>query len=418
MTHRHSEFNAHNDTETAVSKSTSTHTRRLGHLALMVAHCAGMVDLVALPVWVGTLIQYFHFTPQQAGGMATLFLLGAVVASLALAPRFGRLSNRMVAACGFAVSALAFYGASIHTDFAMMAALHGIAGLATGSALSVTHGTIARGTNPHRGFAVVGMALGVFAIAFFALVPPLVAAAGGGVLFQIFAGVMAVACVVTALAFPQARTSASVAPDPVLASARAERTGLPRAVWFGIVGIGCMGLVQAMTFSFLERVGSDHGFGLAAVTGVLVALGVVNLFPAGLAALLEKRWPARNVLLAGPVLQALLVMVIMGSTAFAPYAAAASVFAAVMIFTHTFAFGLMARLEPSGRAMAATPAMVMIGAAIGPVLGGILVQSVGYASLGPVAIVLGSVAVLCFSRLPLKTPDALLCATTPAPAQS
>jgi predicted MFS family arabinose efflux permease len=418
MTHRHSEFNAHNDTETAVSKSTSTHTRRLGHLALMVAHCAGMVDLVALPVWVGTLIQYFQFTPQQAGGMATLFLLGAVVASLSLAPSFGRLSNRMVAACGFAVSALAFFGASIHTDFATMAALHGLAGFASGSALSVTHGTIARGTNPHRGFAVVGMALGIFAIAFFALVPPLVAATGGGALFEVFAGVMAVACVVSAMAFPQARTSASVAPEPVFASAGAGRTTLPRAVWFGIVGIGCMGLVQAMTFSFLERVGSDHGFGLAAVTGVLVALGVVNMFPAGLAALLEKRWPARNVLLAGPVLQALLVMVIMGSTAFAPYAAAASVFAAVMIFTHTFAFGLMARLEPTGRAMAATPAMVMIGAAIGPVLGGILVQSFGYASLGPVAIVLGAVAVMCFSRLPLQAPDALLSATPPAPAQS
>ena len=27
-----------------------------GRVALMVGHCAGMVDLVALPVWVGTLI--------------------------------------------------------------------------------------------------------------------------------------------------------------------------------------------------------------------------------------------------------------------------------------------------------------------------------------------------------------------------
>lgn len=59
-------------------------------------------------------------------------------------------------------------------------------------------------------------------------------------------------------------------------------------MWFGIVGIGCMGLVQAMTFSFLERVGSDRGFGLAAVTGVLIALGIVNLFPAALAAWLEN----------------------------------------------------------------------------------------------------------------------------------
>lgn len=401
-----------------MSTSTPTRTRLFGHLALMVAHCAGMVDLVALPVWVGTLIQHYQFAPQQAGGLATLFLAGAVVASLVLAPRFGRLSNRAVAACGFAVSALAFLGASMRTDFAAMAALHGLAGLAAGSALSVTHGTIARGTNPHRGFAVVGMALGVFAIAFFAIVPPLVAAMGGGALFGVFAGVMAVGSVVSALAFPQISRTPLVTPDMVLTTTKAGRTALPRVVWFGIVGLGCMGLVQAMTFSFLERVGSDRGFGLAAVTGVLVALGIVNLFPAALAALLEKRWPARTVLLVGPMLQALLVLVIMGSTAFAPYAVAASVFAAVMIFTHTFAFGLMARLEPSGRAMAATPAMVMIGAAIGPVLGGTLVQSFGYASLGLAALALGSTAVLCFSRLPRRATDVLVCATTTAPAQS
>jgi predicted MFS family arabinose efflux permease len=366
-----------------------------GRLALMVAHCAGMVDLVALPVWVGTLIAHYGFDPQQAGALATLFLVGAVVASLVLAPRFGRLSGRACAALGFGAAAAAFLAASLQQDLAGMAVLHALAGMATGTALSVTHGTIARAGNPHRLFAIVGMALGVFAIAFFAAVPPLVAAVGGPALFRVFAGVMAAAAVVALLAFPQAD-----APATGSAPATPGRAPMPRAVWFGIVGIGCMGLVQAMTFAFLERVGSDRGFGLAAVTGVLVALGIVNLFPAALAALLEKRWPARSVLLTGPVLQALLVAVIMQSGAFAPYAAAASVFAAVMIFTHTFGFGLLARLEPTGRALAATPAMMMTGAAIGPVLGGTLVKAYGYGSLAFAAAAIAALAVACFSRLP------------------
>jgi predicted MFS family arabinose efflux permease len=366
-----------------------------GRLALMVAHCAGMVDLVALPVWVGTLIARYGFDPQQAGALATLFLVGAVVASLVLAPRFGRLLGRACAALGFGAAAAAFGAASLRQDMAVMAVLHALAGVATGTALSVTHGTIARAANPHRLFAIVGMALGVFAIAFFAAVPPLVAAVGGPALFRVFAGVMAAAAVVALLAFPQA-----VAPAAGTGPTTPGRSPMPRAVWFGIVGIGCMGLVQAMTFAFLERVGSDRGFGLAAVTGVLVALGIVNLFPAALAALLEKRWPARSVLLTGPVLQALLVAVIMQTGTFAPYAAAASVFAAVMIFTHTFGFGLLARLEPSGRALAATPAMMMTGAAIGPVLGGTLVKTFGYGSLALAAAVIAALAVACFSRLP------------------
>ena len=45
-----------------------------------------MVDLVALPVWVGTLIGRYQLDPQQASGHATLFLLGAVLASVLLAP--------------------------------------------------------------------------------------------------------------------------------------------------------------------------------------------------------------------------------------------------------------------------------------------------------------------------------------------
>lgn len=376
----------------------TTDSRR-GRVALMVAHCAGMVDLVALPVWVGTLMGHYRFDPQQAGGLATLFLIGAVLASSALAPRFGRLPRRGVAVAGFGIAALAFLGATQRADFAAMAVLHAVAGLAAGSALSVTHGTIARSVNPHRLFAIVGTALGIFAIAFFATVPPLLAKLGGTVIFQAFAAVMAVAAVVALLAFPQVDAAAQAAAP---AAPAARPAPLSRAVWFGIVGIGCMGLVQAMTFAFLERVANARGFEVAAVGAVLVALSIVNLFPAPLAALLQQRLQARSVLLAGPVLQALLVAVIMLSAAFAPYAAAAAVFAAVIIFTHTFAFGLLARLEPSGRALAATPAMIMTGSAIGPILGGTLVKAFGYGSLALAAALIAAVSVACFLRLPVQ----------------
>ncbi|MCW5657997.1 MAG: MFS transporter [Burkholderiaceae bacterium] len=377
---------------------TTTDSHR-GRAALMVAHCAGMVDLVALPVWVGTLMGHYRFDPQRAGGLATLFLIGAVLASSALAPRFGRLPRRGVAVAGFGIAALAFLAATQRADFAAMAVLHAVAGLAAGSALSVTHGTIARSINPHRLFAIVGTALGVFAIGFFATVPALLASLGGTVIFQVFAVVMAVAGVVALLAFPQVDAAAQAAAP---AAPAARPAPLSSAVWFGIVGIGCMGLVQAMTFAFLERVAHARGFEVAAVGAVLVALSIVNLFPAPLAALLQRRLQARSVLLAGPVLQALLVAVIMLSAAFAPYAAAASVFAAVIIFTHTFAFGLLARLEPSGRALAATPAMIMTGSAIGPILGGTLVKAYGYGSLALAAAVIAAVSVICFLRLPVQ----------------
>lgn len=367
---------------------------RRGRFALMVAHCAGMIDLVALPIWVGVLVAHYGFDPQQAGALATLFLGGVVLASVVLARIFHRGAGRGVATLGFAAAAAAFGLAATRTDDAALAALHALAGLAVGAALSVTHGSIARSDRPHRLFALAGMALGVFAVIFLGATPQAVATAGGPALFVVFAAVMALAALASLLAFPSAGAAAGGR------ASAASPAALEPAVWFGIAGIACMTVVQAMTFSFLERVGAERGFDRQAINAVLIALGIVNLFPAALAALLERRVAARSVLLAGPLLQAALAAVVMNASGFAPYAVAASLFAAVMIFTHTFAFGLLSRLEPSGRALAATPAMLMAGSAIGPVLGGTLVKSFGYGSLGIAAALMAAVAVLCFFRLP------------------
>jgi len=365
-----------------------------GRIALMVAHCAGMVDLVALSVWVGALIAHYGLNPQQAGGLPTLFLGGAVLASVCIAPRIQRLRGKWVAAAGFGLSALAFVLAARTTAYSQLALLHGLAGVATGAALSVTHGTIARSGNPHRLFAVVGIALGVFAVVFLGGAPQLIAARGGAALFQAFAAIMAVAAVVSLLAFPSLPAA-----SPQRAAPAAP---LPRVVWFGVIGISCMTLVQAMNFSFLESAGLARGFERGAINAVLVVLGIVNLFPAALAALLQKRLAAERVLLAGPVVQFVMAALIMLSPAFGPYAVGGALLAAVLVFTHTFAFGLLAALDTSGRTLTGTPAMLMVGSAVGPFVGGTLVNSFGHPSLAFASACLAAVAVACFSRLPAK----------------
>ena len=369
----------------------TTTERWPGRVALMVAHCAGMVDLVALPVWVGTLISAFGFDPQRAGGLATLFLAGAVLASLFFAPRFNRLNRRVVATIGFALSALAFGFASLQTEFAMMAACHMAAGVAAGSALSVTHGTIGRAANPHRLFAIVGVALGIFAIMFLGTTPNLVAALGGAALFRVFAALMALAAITSAVLFPVPDHAQGTDFDIV----HPKLTG---AVWAGVIGVSLMALNQAMVFSFLERIGADRGYGVEAITALLIVLGVVNLFPAPLAAVLETKLNAERVVMAGPVVQAVLALIITMVSVYPAYAGAGAVLVSVMIFTHTFAFGLLSRLDRSGRALAATPAMLMVGAAIGPVLGGTLVKFSGYPAIGIAAVIVAILATISFSR--------------------
>jgi len=318
--------------------------------ALVIAHCAGMLDLVALPVWVGALVERYGFAPREAGLLATLFLTGAVLASLVIAPNFIRLRHRPLAAGGFALAALAFALAATQREFATLAVLHGTAGVMVGTGLSLVHGAMGRSHAPHRVFAISGIGLGLFAILILAGLPQLLIHHGEAALFITFAVAMAVAALACALGFPK------IIPAQVESGPRAA---FSPAVWYVIAGIAAMTLNQAMVFSFVEVIGKTRGFAADAVLGVLAALGLINfLLAAPLAMVLEKRLDSQRVVLIGPLAQGALALVIATASQFPLWASAAAVFVAVQIFTHTFAFGLLARLDPSGRAVAATPAPV------------------------------------------------------------
>jgi predicted MFS family arabinose efflux permease len=362
-----------------------------GKAVLTVAHVAGMVDMVALPLWIGALMQHYGYSAPRAGITVTLFLLSVVLSSLLSAPRFNRLPRRAATTAGFTLAALAFaLAGQLPVDvssFQTLALLHAAAGFGVGCALSFTHGSIGRSANPHRLFALVNVVLGIFAVAFLGGVPQLIQRSGAQVFFIALASTMAIAAAVTALAFP------SVADEAPRHAAPAVQTSIPRAAWFVIGVVMCLTLNQAMVFSFVERIGAARGFGVDKVNAVLIALGLVNLLPGLLAALLQSKWSPVAVGIGGPVGQALLALVMSSTLVFLPYAVAAALYVSMVIFTHTFLFGLLSRLDPSGRAVAATPAMMMIGSCIGPALGGGLVAGVGYPGLGWAASVVSLLAV-------------------------
>jgi predicted MFS family arabinose efflux permease len=100
-----------------------------------------------------------------------------------------------------------------------------------------------------------------------------------------------------------------------------------------------------------------------------------------------------------PLAQAALALTITQTRSYEIFVAAVGLYVFVMIFSHVFLFGLIARLDLSGRAVASTPAMVMTGSAIGPFLGGTLVVNFGYTAIGYAVVLIGVIAVLFLSRI-------------------
>jgi predicted MFS family arabinose efflux permease len=362
--------------------------------ALLLGHCAGLLDLVGLPVWVGAnLIGFYQFDPQKAGLLATVFLLCAVIASMVLAPRYGRSSARMVTVVGYAVAALAFVALATvaGNDYPTMLVLHAIGGLGAGSALTMVDGTMGRSDNPHRMFAYAGVAVAVFGIVVLGSGPVIIGKWGGTALWFVFAGVMGLAALLALLAFPQVPEAR---PHPEGATGR-----ISRHVWFGIIGMSILCMAHSMIFPFVERLGIDRGYAAGTVAGVLVAIGFANLVPSPLAAVLEKRLRPERAIVGGTVFHMVLVLLVTQVPRLDVYVPVVAILTTPLLFMHTFLFGLMARLDPSGRAVAATPAMLMIGSAIGPVLGGTLLVGTGYSGLGIGVAAFGFLAALCFSQI-------------------
>lgn len=380
---------------------TSEIDRFKGRVALLFCHCAGMVDLIAMPVWIDVLIRRYGLGPQRAGALVSVFLLAAVITSSLLASRFTKRRPKPIAVAGFAIAALVFAASAMTTQFSLLAALYALGGLGVGCGLSMTHGTMGRSGDPHKMFGLAGAAAGLFSIVFYGATSALVIRYGGSALFLLLAGVMSVASLLAAFAFP------NTAPLAVPNSPRpASASGVPLApaVWLAIFGVIGMALNQALASSFLQNIGLARGFAPQQVQSVLIALGIVALFPGPLALALRKRLPTRVVLTIGPLVQVLLIYLITHSLVFWPYAIAGVLATSMQIFMHTFAFSFIARLDTTGRAPAATPAMLMTGSAIGPFLAGSLVAAYGYGSLAYAAGLIGLLGAGCYALATSRKP--------------
>lgn len=373
-----------------------------GSLALIVCNVGGMVDLVALPLWVGSLMQSRALDAQQAGMLVTAYILGVFGGSLTVSPRVDTINNRVTATAGFLLGAASFFGLMFVDGLAAMAALHLAAGIGAGWGLSMTHGAMARSLNPHRFFGLGNMGTALFAILFFATMPPALEAQGVKALFLVLGGLQTVAALAAALAFPRHRGTPTAGGHAGMSGSTAAPVApvAPMSIRVLVfLGVACLATTQAMIFGFIERIGIAHGFGGDRIGLVLLVSGFVNLTAPLVAALLERRLSHLAVSVCVVPLHAACGAAAVLMPDFLPYAVCAVALVWLVIFGHIFIFALIATLDPSGRTAASTPAMLMVGAAIGPILGGTLANNFGYDSLALAGCALGLLGGACLALI-------------------
>ena len=372
--------------------ATSSTEGFIGRGVLLVGHAAGMLDLVSMPLWVGILIQFRHMSALQAGLLITAYMTGVFFTSVALAPRFDRLPARAIAIAGFVLGALAFLAIVQVDGFATLLSVHFVAGIGAGSALSMVHGTISRSREPHRVFAIANFGVAIFSIVFFTTVPAAVQR-NPDILFYVLSGLLVFGAAAAAIAFPK--------PPAEIVERFRQATGgntgsLRIALILAFVGVTLQSAGQGEIYAFLERIGAWRGFSAASIGNMLAVSGLLNLIAPIAAALLENVVPRIRAICIGLCIHACFAALASNSPVFLTYAAGGSLLVFMSIFNHTFMFGAISKLDPSGRTASSTPAMLMLGAAVGPALGGAVAQFIGFSAIGTMSAVILIASAACF----------------------
>lgn len=339
---------------------------------VVAAEGAGLLGFDTLPIVLGAVVDRVGLSEGHAGLIASLELAGMAASALLLAPRMGVLPLRALALAGAGLALSAHAASTLASGFAALAAARALAGLAEGALVAAGNALLATSVDPDRLAARMQIVAGLAAACVLSGLPHAVDVAGQRGAFGAMA-LLVLACVpILALIPPAARVARSRPPTEITAG---RASTVLAAAFLLAAGEGAL-------WAFLERMGVRAGLSAASIGFVLGATTLVGLLGAGLAVWQGTRFGRRAPITAGIACQAASCWVVAHATTPGAYLAATLGYGLSFFFVQPYLVGTAAVMDPRGRIVAAYAGAGLVGAAIGPALGGALVQRFSYPALG------------------------------------
>lgn len=364
------------------------HNKKLEWLPLILVAGLGYSSTPILPIWLATAVERFQLTALQGNLLASLELGCIALASIATAARLpaSRLPLLLAVILSIAGSIASFLAAN---PVALTAA-RAVVGLSCGVALAEISRYAARAANPHRVFSLQQLGLIVFAAAFFSTIVMAMARAGPGAPFLYSAALGVLALVSLAwLSSPTGVPGADVDAGSAAAMAdTAQLRGTTGSGWLSTSVIMCFAAIvllasaQSSHWANIGAAAKAYGVSLEKLSQALAIGAFLNFLAPAVSSVIGLRLGRALPLAVGCTglgLSCLLVTTNVGPTWFAAGSIGLNLF---LLFLIPFLLSFLAMLDSSGRGAAAGPAFMMIGAAIGPAAGGVVLSAAGFVALG------------------------------------
>jgi predicted MFS family arabinose efflux permease len=352
-------------------------------IAMILLSAIGNGVLVIQPLAVGAMVDTLAFSDKQAGFVVFTELASFSVGSMVMSGLIHRLNRRHVAIAGIVLFAAGSLLSALPKTFVPFLLVRILPGFACAMAIAAFVSTAVLAKVPDRVFGMVN----AFSIGYSALLlivaPPVILAGGLPLIYGVMA-LLALACLGTVRWIP---ARSPVAPARDMQADEPQLAGKMRIAMLAMVLLAMLLLYMGhgSVWAFQERIGASLGIESARIGRMLsfaMTLGIVGSLVAWRAGLAIGRiWP--QVISLGLSVIAAILLVIADSAWL--FAASSALVGLTWFYGLPYQMGILAQLDPRGRANVMGIIMTTGGAAIGPALAGVLVSPGEYSIVGWIA---------------------------------
>ncbi len=354
-------------------------------IMLVLVACTAFTSQMAVPLWVGAVIDSFGFTAETAGTIASIEFAAVAFASYSVAMRIHMFSVRKLCAVGFILLIVANGTSTLIADPGLLTVCRTVAGLGKGLVISAAFGLAGRSTSPARAFALLNAGYTLFAAGIFFAMPFAIKATGAAGAFGTLCAITIVgACLLPWIPAARSDGQAASAPAAVATGEAPQSSNLS-----GLLALLALVVLvggSSVVWTFIERLGLRTGLSIVDVGMILSAAALITVIGPAAAHYLDTRagytWPV----MIGVGIKMVLAGILGLATTAAVFIAAVPFFNAAMLFAVPYLQALMSLADPKGRFAAAAGASMTLGAGLGSYVGGVTVTHLGLSHVGTVAI--------------------------------
>lgn len=352
-------------------------------ILIYLMYISGGCTYALLPIWARVFIEDFSFSNGQVG-----LLTSADMASTALAAFLGRfwidkVYWRKVMPVVLIVTAIANMLCAFSESFSSLLMLRYIAGFGTGSIAVFTYGTLSAVEKPDREFAFASAISVAVGIALLTISPTMISQWGSGVTFLML-------CVIVLLPLPLRHALPPVNPTKQAtvktAPLKNALTHSDSAARFGLMMAFIFIAAISSIWTFAERIGSAEGLDVQFISFVLSIILLVEFIAFSISGLLAGRVSRPTLLSCGFVLMFIFAYLIGNKPTAMIFAIALCGYSFASCLLLPVQNGWIASLDPTGKQLILLPVAQSLGAALGPLLAGIVATGNQYSNIPDLSI--------------------------------